>query len=188
MPAHIAFGYYPNGGSEFVKLEICTKTEELQPALKRASTNIADKSKLRLAVVDETGFVRKSAPLANFKLEDCYICSKCGELAEPPSWNEETNNKLLAARHCFSCDFWTQRTKPAIFNSERTVRINGTHYHIGADVNGPESRFAGFGGAKYRVKFHDGRIHEGNSLWFNGEIPEYFKDQLPDNAYKLEWL
>lgn len=58
-----------------------------------------------------------------------------------------------------------------------------------ANVN-PEHKndyFKGFGGAKTRITFNDGRVIECDNVWFQGDIPHRFWKLMPDNAV-LEWL
>jgi hypothetical protein len=40
----------------------------------------------------------------------------------------------------------------------------------------------GYGGAKWRVQFLDGREVETSNLWHQGTVPEQYRRYLPDNA------
>jgi len=42
--------------------------------------------------------------------------------------------------------------------------------------------FKGFGGRDFSIKFYDGRDIKTSNLWYQGEIPERFKEFLSDNA------
>jgi len=60
--------------------------------------------------------------------------------------------------------------------------INGVHYtHEGMQI-GVRKSWRGSNGKLFTIKLKDGTIVKTNSLWHQGTIPEYFRDQLPDNA------
>lgn len=82
--------------------------------------------------------------------------------------------------NCFTCNFWAEKIEAV--NDPRSVRIDGGHYWIGDED--PTNRFRGFGGRRFNIKFHDGREVQTTNLWHQGQIPEHFRDILPDNA---EW-
>lgn len=47
--------------------------------------------------------------------------------------------------------------------------------------------YRGCGGQRFKIKFIEtGEIVETNDLRCNGEVPEEFRDQLPDNAEFIE--
>lgn len=94
-------------------------------------------------------------------------CSRCEEEAL-------SNNKL-----CFTCNFWTEKVRKKYAST--SVRINQIHYFI--DVNEErKSHCKGFGGAKFVIKFFDGRIVTTTNLWCQGTVPDDFRNDLPDNA------
>ena len=64
-------------------------------------------------------------------------------------------------------------------NEARRVIVNGDHFRLGAVNSGP---FRGFGGRKFTILFHDGRVVETNCLWHQGKISKRFREMLPDNA------
>ncbi len=61
----------------------------------------------------------------------------------------------------------------------KRVIVDGQHYRLGSIHFGP---FRGFGGRKFTIVFHDGRMIETSCLWHQGEIPEMFREWLPNNA------
>lgn len=107
------------------------------------------------------------------KLSDCFACEKCGSIDSPSNWISGT----LIGNLCYTCSFWQARVYEK--DDDRTVRINGVHYQIGIES---AHGFRGFGGRQYKIKFPEGRIVTTTNLWTQGEIPEIWKDQLPDNA------
>lgn len=57
--------------------------------------------------------------------------------------------------------------------------INGVHYvHNGMS----KSKYRGMGGSEYTIKLNGGAIVKTNDLWHQGDIPQEFRDELPDNA------
>lgn len=81
--------------------------------------------------------------------------------------------------NCYTCQFWLDRMN---FDSSQSIRVKGNHYYN--EGRGPEvpHQCRGFSGRSWRIKFFDGRILETVDLWYQGEIPERFRDRLPDNA------
>ncbi len=111
---------------------------------------------------------------------DDQVCVICGEVDSPSSFSEPTRSIMIEKKICFGCEFWLE--KVAIKDDPRVVRADGTHYWIGNEKSEGPSRWRGFGGDKFIIDFFDGRHVESTNLWHNGEIPEHFKAQLPDNA------
>jgi len=88
------------------------------------------------------------------------ICPKCGE----------TRGEEM----CQGCTFWR-----SVRDSDPVV-ISGQAYTIG-----PEDAPAclrGFGGSRYRIRFHDGREVVTTNLWCRGDVPPGWRQELPDNA------
>lgn len=102
---------------------------------------------------------------------NCVICGKEIE-------KSKFSNKVLCSSECFHIDYWNGKVE--IKDDPRSVRVNGEQYYI-SDENS-KSTFRGFGGAKFKIKFFDGREIVSTNLWYNGVIPEEFKNKLPDNA------
>jgi len=110
-------------------------------------------------------------------------CKECGKIVSTNYLNE-TKEALIAGNICFKCHFWV--SKLVIKDNPRTVRVDGTHYYI--DDDKPRgSSFLGFGGAEFNIKFNDGRLVTSHNLWCQGDIPEHFKERLPDNAVFVQY-
>lgn len=111
----------------------------------------------------------------------CALCAEKHEL----HWNNETNESLVARQLCFNCGFWDDHLKAdAAEDKKRFVIVKGTHYLISRDD--PQNyRWSGFGGSKFIIKFHDGRIVTSRNLWCQSAIPHHFRDKMPDNAVFL---
>lgn len=122
--------------------------------------------------------------------ETTFTCHICGKTETPSRWCTSVRNRLVAFSICFTCDHWTQ--KIGIRSRPNVARIQGTHYTIAPEVELdragrpiPKS-FRGYGGAKFVIKFNDGRVVTTTNLWCQGDIPREFREVLPDNATFLE--
>ena len=112
--------------------------------------------------------------------DDAYQCIECGDFDAPSNW---IGNPVR--RRCFSCDFWEQKVQ----KGDRVV-IDGHCYWIGPEKKGPYE-FSGFGGRRFHIRFKDGSEVITHNLWSNGDIPEHYRDRLPDNAefiQKQRWV
>jgi len=103
-------------------------------------------------------------------------CKECGEKDEA-SFGKSINTLMILRSLCFTCLYWYLRISEK--DQPTSVRIKGRHYTICAE-NAPKPR--GFGGNLMVIQFFDGHIIESHNLWSQGEIPERFRMQLPDNA------
>jgi hypothetical protein len=79
-------------------------------------------------------------------------------------------------------DFWGPRAGHDGQDMELVV-AEGGYYRIAPEgEKGPRSG-RGFGGAAFRVNFHDGRVIHTTNLWHGGQIPPYWREHgLADNA------
>jgi len=108
-------------------------------------------------------------------------CIKCGRIIST-AYRDSTTARLIEKNICFSCDFWSE--KMSIKDLEKVARINGSHYMIERDDS--TAYFRGYSGAEFKIRFNDGREVITHNLWFQGDIPEHFRDDLPDNAVFIQ--
>ena len=102
-------------------------------------------------------------------------CVECGEVINA-EFMEPVRTNILNRQLCFNCLFWTEYVETKSDHSHLVV--NNNHYVIG-----PATGYqGGFGGAKFNIKFNDGREVTTTNLWMQGDIPERFRDRLPNNA------
>ncbi len=112
-------------------------------------------------------------------------CKECGQALE--AW-EKTRYETTPERHMSGayCYFWTGWVLRAgyRFYDYRIARVDGRHYYIEDEIcEGLHKVFRGFDGKRFVIEFSDGAvITETTNLWYQGKIPEHFKDRLPDNA------
>lgn len=107
-------------------------------------------------------------------------CSICGA---PMNINEFDTRAIITRKMkkeqlCFSCAFWKDKIDNPVPGREI---INGCHYVFHEWVKTPIP-FQGSGGYRYYILKNDGSVLRSNNVWFQGNIPERFKEQLPDTA------
>lgn len=114
-----------------------------------------------------------------------YNCCKCGEVVDTSKYWEEVASEMRERQLCHFCNFWKNHIEnDATVNKDVFVIADGKHYIIG-DENSTDY-FRGLGGAKVTIKFKDGRVVKSSNLWCQGNIPERFRNEMPDNA-EIVW-
>lgn len=101
---------------------------------------------------------------------------------DPEDYIESKLTKIMRKEKCcFTCAFWEDKS---LVKDENTFIVNGEHYHSDKPYVDKSiiKGFLGFGGRDFYLKKEDGTILHANNLWFQGEIPDAFKDKLKDNA------
>lgn len=108
-------------------------------------------------------------------------CRICDSPIDSRSSNVE---HLRNIQLCFFCDFWWVKiywraNGDITPEGNRVARIRHNHYTIHpASSFGPQ----GFGGRKFVIKFDSGEEVICRNLWHQGEIPQRFREHLPNNA------
>ena len=109
-------------------------------------------------------------------LNTTVTCKECGKL-ETLQWVPDLNRELADGSLCFKCHFWLKllerdKTDP------KCARIGGTHYVVGPADGFPR----GFGGDTFYLRMPDGSLRRTRNLWCQGNIPDRFRERMPDNA------
>ncbi|KKN43895.1 hypothetical protein LCGC14_0698440 [marine sediment metagenome] len=95
------------------------------------------------------------------------------------AYMEPTRSQMVENQHCFSCNFWSRWV--TTIDSPTHLVIEGTHYIVGRESSAHRSS-RGFGGSRFDIVTNDGRTITTTNLWRQGEVPDHFRDVLPDNA------
>lgn len=103
-------------------------------------------------------------------LEDGQIC-----MSVPAGQEQRAIGNIKRSRH----NHWSAIAARA---DDRLVVADSTAYSIGSADDYPK----GFGGTRWSIRFHDGRVVVTDSLWHMGKVPPEWREQLPDNAMLLE--
>lgn len=108
-------------------------------------------------------------------------CRICGDTENSDHYIPETKTALENKELCFSCLHWSEQHR--LDQDERCEHkyaiINGTHYVLLPHTDG---YFKGYGGKKFHIRFNDGFETTCDNLWCQGDIPEHWRDTMPDNA------
>ena len=107
-------------------------------------------------------------------------CEECREY-DLLRWEPRTRATLIVSGLCFTCEHWMRLAQGQ--GRPKVAIINGKHYMIGPE---DASGMRGFGGQRFRILFKDGRSVTTTNLWHQGEIPEHFRERMPDNARWVE--
>ena len=106
-----------------------------------------------------------------------WPCSKCGGVVK---LNYYHHKRLTKKKMCFGCDHFDQIK----IDHPNYLSINGVIYTIGKIPKGTPNKFKGFGGTHYYIqRFNDPHnVLFTDNLWHSGTIPDFWKDDYPDNA------
>lgn len=87
---------------------------------------------------------------------------------------------------CFTCAFWVDwiaRDTGQDADGRSVITPTYEHLRIGTiGFSAERNMMLGYGGAKWWVLFSDGRAIKTNNLWYQGVVPERFRDSLQANA------
>ena len=109
-------------------------------------------------------------------------CKICGRIFGT-NYVESTKKRLIETNTCLSCCFWEDKEK--MLSDKNFFVIEGAAYYKKNDVS-KYSSFVGFGGAEFKIRrFGSDEIITTRNLWHNGEIYEWFKDRIKNNAELL---
>lgn len=101
-------------------------------------------------------------------------CVVCGKEIEKSQYG----SAVLCGGECFKKHYWND----IISEREKHIIINGDCYYDAGNMPDSYTGFLGHSGRKFYIKYFDGRIMSTNNLWYNGTVPEEFRNQLKDNA------
>lgn len=104
-----------------------------------------------------------------------YTCKICNSKDSSDEWID--GEQMLEEKLCFTCWFWNNNL--IADKNRKYAVIKGEHYVLESHT---DSYFKGFGGSKFYIKFNDGHIEFCDNLWYQGEIPQEWKEKFPDNA------
>lgn len=112
------------------------------------------------------------------------ICKLCLKPSEPEKYIKYRIRELMEEKQlCFNCAFWMMKWEQDTQERPQhtVVIINGMHYVVHPEFT-TNGFMKGFGGAHFKIKFHNGTEVETTNLWCQGEIPDHLKHLFPDNA------
>ncbi|MDU1634435.1 MAG: hypothetical protein E6834_17900, partial [Bacteroides ovatus] len=84
-----------------------------------------------------------------------------------------------------NCAFWMDKIAHPDIGNE----VIGSHYYIVYPfVKRPNNVIKGSEGKEFYIRRFDGTLIKSNNIWHQGEIPEYFRKQLPNTANFLSLI
>ena len=102
------------------------------------------------------------------------ICIICGKEFDGKAYYGEYSD--CCCHECFTKKFWNN----IIAEKDEHIVVDGTCYAIATT---PTNGSYGFGGRRFKIKMLDtGDVIETNNLWYQGEVPEEYRDLLPNTA------
>jgi len=109
-----------------------------------------------------------------------FVCSKCGGLVGL-HYTDPYPQRLTEHKLCFKCEHFRE-VKEVSERDKNRVIIEGNSYHIEPDR--ANDYFKGFGGHQFKIIRDDDptNIITTRNLWHQGEIPEVWKKDIPNNA------
>jgi hypothetical protein len=115
-----------------------------------------------------------------------FHCSWCNKEVTSTSYCAPYGPRMNKDKLCFSCVHWDLESNK---NDPRRVIIDGYCYGVG-DKEPPRDgkgrvrgEMWGFGGRRFDIEIiATGQKFTTHNLWGGGNIPERFREKLPDNA------
>jgi hypothetical protein len=95
-------------------------------------------------------------------------CTECGVFVK----------KLLSTDRCLSCEVWEHRVSGLQYG--QLVVISQKCYYLGS--NTLFTKYAGYGGREFRIKFKNGGTVTTCNLQYLGNVPKYFKEKFPNTG------
>lgn len=118
--------------------------------------------------------------------EPLFNCSWCKEKVESVSYSAPYGPRMESEKLCFSCVHWDIESSRK--NDTRRIIIDGYCYGVGdkEPTRDAKDRVSGemwgFGGRRFDIELFTGQRFTTHNLWGGGQIPERFRERMPDNA------
>lgn len=101
-------------------------------------------------------------------------CTKCGNIFSKATYGFKEDGL------CFTCQIWND-VKKDIDNPKRIIVRGEAYWDKGNSAE--QSKYRGHGGRVFHYKrFNSDDVISTNNLWHSGEVPNAWKDDIPDNA------
>jgi len=116
-----------------------------------------------------------------------YNCELCGQQDCLDNYLDNCDYlPIMAKRHvCFHCAFWIHKIENPPPNR---MIIGGCHYTVHPFMKRPNNVIKGFSGREFYIRKMNGQLIKSNNVWCQGNIPEQFRPQLPDDAHFLSLM
>ena len=102
-------------------------------------------------------------------------CEICGKEIEKSRYV----GCVICGSKCFNEYYW----RKVVSEKDRYIIIGGKCYCDAGEREQPYDTWClGHGGRRFWIRFQDGRTITTNNLWCQGDVPEKYRAELPDNA------
>jgi hypothetical protein len=119
------------------------------------------------------------------------VCLKCGseENVDPTEYMNCPIRDIMEKNDwCYYCSFW-QNLYNENKDNPRWIRVDGSSWILGEEVKKVGTGWGlGCGGRRLYFEKTEGNkkiLLTSNNCWHQGDIPDVFKDIMPDNARQL---
>jgi hypothetical protein len=112
-----------------------------------------------------------------------FAVGTCRECAEGLNdrYMEPYKTQIRERQLCMSCLHWIGYVETR--DNPTHLVVGGLHYVIEPDRDTTKGYGTlGHGGARFDIRFFDGREVTTKNLWAQGEVPAHFRDRLVDTA------
>lgn len=120
-------------------------------------------------------------------------CPICGREDDPENYISSRIKEIMEKKkYCFHCAFWYDIAvrDSAKENPSVPVVVNNTHWSYPLHEPVYFSKSHGWSckpiPIMHYILFKDGRVSETNQLWHQGDIPEQFREMIPNNAVFID--
>ena len=107
-------------------------------------------------------------------------CEICGKEIEKSSYH----NAIVCSSECYHEHFWLEIAKEIKEDPKARVVVDGSCYYSKREmpIDNNKYTFHGFDGRIFKIRYNEGETVTTKNLWHNGEIPDNWKDKIPNNA------
>lgn len=110
-----------------------------------------------------------------------FTCDLCGQKDDFSDYALSSKYlRIMQKRHiCFQCAFWMDLAATPLPNREI---ISGCHFTVLPTTKRPHQVTNGLGGKEFYIRRIDGTLIKSNNIWYQGRIPQHFKEFFPNTA------
>lgn len=115
-------------------------------------------------------------------------CRVCGEIIMKGQPHFVVEGGVVCSSDCYTEMYWLEKVEWSLdcrtSEQEPVFRSKGLHYVIGAED--AEMTFRGYAGQRHFIYYMSGpfagQLFTTTNLWCQGDVPNEYRNDLPDNA------
>lgn len=117
------------------------------------------------------------------KTHETFGCAKCGKEAVN-HYVGEIAMIMDEEGLCFECAYWVWQHRLDYSGKRKFAIVDGYHYVLAPHTD--TNWLVGSCGQKYHFLFNNGEELVCDNVWHQGQVPEHFRDIMPDNATLID--